>query len=132
VLDISQGSFTWTLPYVSGLIGDFPIATYGHTAIIYRNYMVTIFGRDTQTPTSSISILNTDNYTWVESFDFTPPPGNENTKKIIGGVAGGVFGLCVIVGGFCLYRKRRIARPITTAVQQQDITATRVNNRIVI
>jgi len=114
---------------VSGSADDYPDATYGHTAIIYQNYMVTIFGLNELTPTNSISILNTDNYTWVSSLDLKPPPGSGNvkTKKIILGVLGGVIGSCVLIGGFFLYRKRRIAKAITKA-EQQDTTPTRVNN----
>ncbi|RHZ81950.1 hypothetical protein Glove_116g48 [Diversispora epigaea] len=116
ILDTNKDIYEWTIPASSN---SSPIL-YGHTANLYGNYMICVFGYDMDNSdlNSQIYLFDISNYTWVTTY--TPPPPitteptetnvtNVTTKSLrIGlGVAGGVVLIILVSIGVIVFKRYR-------------------------
>ncbi|KAF0538930.1 galactose oxidase [Gigaspora margarita] len=130
---LNTNSWSWSVPNVSG-IGAPPLTE--HSAAIYKNYMILAFGATSATNvyTNKIYILDTQNYTWVTTFNIptttnqikqtqgnsnssTDQANNSTTNFYIEiGVGAGVVILAVIlfIIGFFIYKNRHKEEYVAT------------------
>ncbi|CAI2179926.1 12942_t:CDS:2, partial [Funneliformis geosporum] len=147
VINMETEQFELTVPPVTSNIGKVPPSLTCHTANQVDNYMIVAFGNITQPnsdplplPNPDIYIMDTRNFTWVNSFEITSANVTTNSKpsittqssptasiiaanyeskfvtmKIIVASIGGILGLVIIiVSGFLIFRwnvKRKALPP---------------------
>ncbi|RHZ81952.1 hypothetical protein Glove_116g47 [Diversispora epigaea] len=112
ILDTNKEIYEWTIPALSGSSPHL----YGHTANLYGNYMIVTFGYDgdISNMSSQIYLFDVSNYTWVTTFNPSPPITTEPTEtnvttksalRIGLGVAGGVVLIILVSIGVIVFRR---------------------------
>ncbi|KAF0442582.1 galactose oxidase [Gigaspora margarita] len=136
---LNTNSWVWSVPSVS--VTSAPPLTQ-HSAALYKNYMILAFGATSASIlyTNNIYILDTQNYTWVATFNIptTTNPVNQTQTNVnystdqatnsfsnlyIGnGIGMGVVILAVVlfVMGFFIYKNRHKQEIIATPGTSKD------------
>ncbi|KAF0442575.1 galactose oxidase [Gigaspora margarita] len=132
---LNTTSWEWFLPSVSGTSAP-PLSH--HSAALYKNYMILAFGATSATNlyTNKIYILDTQNYTWVTTFNIpattnpakqTQSNGNSSTDQaknsssnLYIGVGIGVGVVILAVIGFIIYKNRHKEEFIATPGTSKD------------
>ncbi|GBC34951.1 hypothetical protein GLOIN_2v1524939 [Rhizophagus irregularis DAOM 181602=DAOM 197198] len=122
VLNTKTTPYEWSIPQVSA-IGNMPLTTAAHSAILVENYMFINFGQITPFKNSQIQlpfffILDIRNFTWVTQYEPEPSDNGKQIGIIIGAVGISV-GVVTVVGflGYKYYKKQRVHRYAKQAKQ---------------
>ncbi|PKY44016.1 hypothetical protein RhiirA4_512033 [Rhizophagus irregularis] len=115
VLDTKKGKFRWSIPQTSKTSGKEPPPLIYSTSIVIGDYMIMTFGNITNSLTnpsetsSELYLLDTRNFTWVDTFEPPKPSSPSYTLIIIivGSVAGFIILVIILTAFICFYKRKK-------------------------